>query len=211
MGIYFVTQSPRDVPDDILGQLGNRVQHALRAFTPRDRKALLMAADTFRTNPRFDTADTIMELGIGEALVSTLEKKGMPSVVEQTLIRPPSSQLGPLSKVERQAVIDSSHLAGIYEAALDRISAFETLGKRAEQAAEEAKNAEEPETAQEAGKSYKRARRYDGGAYGHKTRKRSSRSDDIGTVFAKSFARQLGSKAGQSLMRGVLGSLFKGR
>ncbi|MFK5998525.1 MAG: DUF853 family protein [Rhodobacterales bacterium] len=208
VGIYFVTQSPTDVPDDILGQLGNRVQHALRAFTPRDRKALLMAADTFRTNPRFDTADTIIELGTGEALVSTLEKRGMPSVVEQTLIRPPSSQLGPVTKAERQAVIDNSHVAGIYEAALDRVSAFETLGKRAKQAADAANAAEEQEAALQAEeKTLKRARRYDGG----KTRKRSSRSDSIGTVFAKSFARQLGSKAGQSLIRGVLGSLFKGR
>jgi len=209
VGIYFVTQSPTDVPDDILGQLGNRVQHALRAFTPRDRKALLMAADTFRTNPRFDTADTIMELGIGEALVSTLEKKGMPSVVEQTLIRPPSSQLGPLGKAERQAVIDKSHVAGIYEAALDRVSAFETLRKRAKQAADEAKKAEQQEAALKVEeKAHKLARRYDGR---RSTRKRSSRSDGIGTAFAKSFARQLGSKAGQSLIRGVLGSLFKGR
>jgi DNA double-strand break repair helicase HerA and related ATPase len=210
VGIYFVTQSPTDIPDDILGQLGNRVQHALRAFTPRDRRSLVMAADTFRTNPRFDTAKTIIELGTGEALVSTLQSKGMPSVVEQTLIRPPSSQLGPITDAERQAVIDNSHVAGIYEAALDRVSAFETLTKRAEEAALEAKKAEEQEAALEAQeKSRKLARRYDAGS--RTTRKRSSRGDSVGTTFAKSFARQLGSKAGQTIIRGVLGSLFKGR
>jgi DNA helicase HerA-like ATPase len=211
VGIYFVTQNPADVPNDILGQLGNRIQHALRAFTPRDRKALLMAAETFRTNPRFDTADTITAMGTGEALVSTLEKKGMPSVVEQTLIRPPSSQLGPITKEERQAVINQSHVAGIYEATLDRVSAFETLAKRAEKAAKEAEQAEEKEAAQEADeKSRKLARRYDAGSR-KTTRKKSSRSDSVGTAFAKSFARQLGTKAGQSLIRGILGSLFKGR
>ena len=211
VGIYFVTQSPTDVPNDILGQLGNRVQHALRAFTPKDRKALLMAADTFRTNPRFKTADTITNLGTGEALVSTLEKKGMPSVVEQTLIRPPSSQLGPITNDERQAIIKKSHVAGIYEASLDRVSAFETLSKRAEVAAQEAERAEEEEVAQtKEEKTRKLARRYDTDSR-RTTSKRSSRRDSVGTTFAKSFARQLGSKAGQSLIRGILGSLFKGR
>lgn len=209
VGIYFVSQSPADVPDDILGQLGNRVQHALRAFTPRDRKALRQAADTFRSNPRFDTADIIIELGTGEALVSTLERKGMPSVVEQTLIRPPSSQLGPITQAERAAVIKNSHVAGIYEAALDRVSAFEILAKRAEEAAKEAKRADEAEERLEKQeKTRKLARRYDGS---RSTRKRSSRSDSIGRTFAKSLARQLGSKAGQTLIRGILGSLFKGR
>lgn len=210
VGVYFVTQSPTDVPNDILGQLGNRVQHALRAFTPRDRKALLLAADTFRTNPRFHTADTIIALGTGEALVSTLEKKGMPSVVEQTLVRPPSSQLGPITRAERDAVIKGSHVAGVYEAALDRVSAFEILSKRARDAALEAKRAEEEEARlEDAEKTRKLARRYDGRRT--TTRKRSSRGDSVGTTFAKSFARQLGSKAGQTLIRGILGSLFKGR
>jgi len=209
VGIYFVTQSPTDVPNDILGQLGNRVQHALRAFTPRDRKALLLAADTFRTNPRFNTADTITALGTGEALVSTLEKKGMPSVVEQTLIRPPSSQLGPITKAERDAVIKASHVAGVYEAALDRVSAFEILSKRAEDAAKEAERAEAEEARlEEEEKNRKLARRYEGT---RATRKRTSRRDSVGTTFAKSLARQLGSKAGQTIIRGILGSLFKGR
>ncbi len=211
VGIYFITQSPGDVPDDILGQLGNRIQHALRAFTPRDQRDLRDAAETFRTNPQFDTAKTIIELGIGEALVSTLEKKGMPTVVERTLIRPPSSQLGPITESERDAIIKQSHISGLYEAAIDRESAFEILAKRTEQAAEEARLAEEAEEKLEAEeKSRKLARRYDAAERKRKTT-RSSRGDSVGTTFAKSLARQLGSKAGQTLIRGVLGSLFKGR
>ncbi|MCP5074025.1 MAG: DUF853 family protein [Rhodobacteraceae bacterium] len=218
VGVYFVSQNPADVPEDILGQLGNRIQHALRAFTPRDQKALKLAADTFRENSRFDTADAIKEVGVGEALVSTLEKKGMPSVVERTLIRPPSSQLGPLTVEERKAVIAQSPVAGIYEAEVDRDSAFEKLAKRAQDAAAEAQNAEElaarEEAAEQKAREHQNARRYDGST-GRSTRKtssrRSSRSDGIGTAFAKSFVRQLGTKAGQQLVRGVLGGLFKGR
>jgi hypothetical protein len=171
-----------------------------------------MAAETFRTNPRFDTADTIIELGTGEALVSTLQKKGMPSVVEQTLIRPPSSQLGPITQAERDDVIKNSHVSGLYEAAVDRESAFEILTNRANEAAKEAARIEQEEAKQETEeKSRKLARRYDGGSTRRTTRKKSSRGDSVGTTFAKSFARQLGSKAGQTLIRGVLGSIFKGR
>ncbi|MCP5089009.1 MAG: DUF853 family protein [Rhodobacteraceae bacterium] len=215
VGVYFVSQNPADVPEDILGQLGNRIQHALRAFTPRDQKALKLAADTFRENPRFDTADAIKEVGVGEALVSTLEKKGMPSVVERTLIRPPSSQLGPLSPEERKAVIAQSPVAGLYEAAVDRDSAFERLAKRAEDAAAEAQRAEElearEETAEKEAREHQKARRYDGSISRKTTGRRSSRSDGIGTAFAKSFVRQLGTRAGKQLVRGVLGGLFKGR
>ncbi len=215
VGVYFVTQKPDDVPEDILGQLGNRVQHALRAFTPRDQKALKLAAATFRTNPRFDTATAIKEVGVGEALVSTLMKKGMPSVVERTLIRPPSSQLGPITAEERKAVIAASPVAGIYEAEVDRESAYEKLAKRAKDAAAEAEQAEAAvERAEEKEREFARARRFDGKSSRSRrasTSKRSSRSDSIGTAFAKSFARQLGTKAGQSIIRGVLGSLFKGR
>ncbi|KAB7615611.1 DUF853 family protein [Amylibacter sp. SFDW26] len=212
VGIYFVTQSPTDIPNDILGQLGNRIQHALRAFTPRDQVALKRAAATFRTNERFDTAKTLIELSIGEALVSTLEKKGMPTIVEQTLIRPPSSQLGPITAAERDAVIKQSHVAGLYETEMDRESAFEILGERSRAAAEEARLAEEAEEKLEAEeKSRKLARRYDAEEAKRTTRRRSSRGDSVGTTFAKSLARQLGSKAGQTLIRGVLGSLFKGR
>jgi len=131
VGVYFVTQNPADVPEDILGQLGNRVQHALRAFTRKDQKDLRAAADTYRENPRFDIEDAIKEVGVGEAVTSLLIKKGMPGVAERTLIRPPSSQLGPLSKIERKAVMMGSPVAGKYETVLDRDSAFEMLSERA--------------------------------------------------------------------------------
>jgi DNA helicase HerA-like ATPase len=213
VGVYFVTQNPADVPDDILGQLGNRVQHALRAFTPKDQKALRLAAATFRENPEFDTAEAITQVGVGEALVSTLESKGAPSVVQRTLIRPPSSQLGPITKSERKTFVAQSPVAGIYETPVDRESAFEILTKRTREAAEEAERAEaEAERLAEEEKRLKHARRYDGGIK-RTTRKtsRSSRSDSVTTAFAKSFARSLGSKAGQQILRGILGSLTKGR
>lgn len=136
VGVYFVTQNPADVPDDVLGQLGNRVQHALRAFTPKDRKALRAAADTFRSNPAFETEDVLTQLGVGEALVSTLEKKGVPSVVARTLIRPPSSRIGPASPEERAAALAASPIAGRYDTPLDRVSAFEILRGQGEAAAD---------------------------------------------------------------------------
>jgi len=196
VGVYFVSQSPADIPDDILGQLGNRIQHALRAFTPRDQKALKLAAQTFRTNPEFDTAEAITQMGVGEALVSTLEKKGMPTVVQRTLIRP---------------VIAGSHLAGIYEAEVDPESAYEILMKRAEKAAEEAAKAEAEEVKLEMEeKALKKARKYDGYTSKRSTSSRSSRSDSLGTTLAKTVIRQLGTRSGQKMVRGVLGSLFKG-
>jgi DNA helicase HerA-like ATPase len=210
VGVYFVSQSPADIPDDILGQLGNRVQHALRAFTPKDQKALKLAAQTFRTNPDFDTAEAITQMGVGEALVSTLEKTGMPTVVQRTLIRPPSSQLGPITVAERATVIANSHLAGIYEAEVDKESAYEILGKRAEKAAEEAAKAEAAELAlEEQEQVLKKARKYDGYTSKRST-SRSSRSDSLGTTLAKTVIRQLGTRSGQKMVRGVLGSLFKG-
>ncbi|MEM8797883.1 MAG: helicase HerA-like domain-containing protein, partial [Pseudomonadota bacterium] len=136
VGVYFVTQNPLDVPDSVLSQLGNRVQHALRAFTPREQKAVKTAASTFRPNPEFDAYDVIMELGVGEALVSTLERKGVPSVVQRTLIRPPSSRLGPLSASEREDAIKYSPLFGVYDKAQDRESAYEVLKERAQKKAE---------------------------------------------------------------------------
>ncbi|PIB24646.1 ATP-binding protein [Amylibacter kogurei] len=213
VGVYFVSQNPADIPEDILGQLGNRVQHALRAFTPKDQKALRMAADTFRTNPDFDTADAIKEVGVGEALVSTLEKKGMPSIVQRTLIRPPSSQLGPITSDERAAVIAQSPVAGLYEAALDRESAFEILSKRSAEAAEAAAKAEAEEERLEAKeKELKLARKFDGYTTKKTTRStRSSRSDSLGTTLAKTMIKQLGTQSGQKMIRGILGGLFKGR
>ncbi|MCJ9754506.1 DUF853 domain-containing protein, partial [Neorhizobium sp. BETTINA12A] len=138
VGVYFVTQNPLDVPETVLAQLGNRVQHALRAYTPREQKAVKTAADTFRPNPDFDCATAITNLGTGEALVSTLEGKGAPSIVERTLVRPPSGRIGPLSDQERQAVMDKSPVLGLYDEDLDRESAFEILAARAKQAADTA-------------------------------------------------------------------------
>jgi uncharacterized protein len=131
VGVYFVTQNPLDVPETVLGQLGNRVQHALRAFTPRDQKAVKAAAETFRQNPSFDTMKTIMELGVGEALVSMLEEKGTPGVVARTLIAPPSSRVGPITPEEREDVMKESGYRGKYDTSIDRQSAFETLRDRA--------------------------------------------------------------------------------
>jgi DNA helicase HerA-like ATPase len=131
VGVYFVTQNPLDVPETVLGQLGNRVQHALRAFTPRDQKAVKAAAETFRQNPAFDTAKTIMELGVGEALVSMLEEKGTPGMVARTLIAPPASRVGPITAEERNSVINESAVRGKYDTAIDRESAFEVLRDRA--------------------------------------------------------------------------------
>jgi DNA helicase HerA-like ATPase len=135
VGVYFVTQNPIDIPDKILGQMGNRVQHALRAFTPRDQKAVKSAATTFRQNPAFNIETVITEMGVGEALVSFLDEKGMPSIVERAFVVPPRSQIGPITPEQRQALIDNSIVAGVYEAQVDRESAYEMLVKRAENSA----------------------------------------------------------------------------
>ncbi len=219
VGVYFITQNPADVPDDILGQLGNRVQHALRAFTAKDQKDLRLAAETYRDNPRFVTQDAIRDVGTGEAVTSFLEAKGIPGVVERTLVRPPSSQVGPITPVIRAQVIAQSPLQGKYEAVIDRDSAFERLRARAEAAAREAAAETEAEEQQktrtdELEREFKNARRYEGGSStkdSAPSRKTSSKTDSIGEAFAKSFARQLGTKSGQAIVRGVLGSLFKKR
>jgi uncharacterized protein len=130
VGVYFVTQNPIDVPDKVLAQLGNRVQHALRAFTPRDQKAVTAAAQTFRPNPKLDTARVIMELGKGEALVSFLEGAGTPAMVERVMIRPPSARIGPITPVERKAIMNNSPVKGKYDTAVDAESAYEMLQKR---------------------------------------------------------------------------------
>ena len=147
VGVYFVTQNPLDVPETVLSQLGNRIQHALRAYTPREEKAVRAAADTFRPNPDFDCFEAITKLGVGEALVSTLQDKGVPSIVERTLVRPPSSRLGPVTDAERQSIIARSPVTGVYDRDVDRESAFEILARRAEAAAK----AEDDEREREAG------------------------------------------------------------
>jgi DNA helicase HerA-like ATPase len=212
VGVYFVTQNPEDIPEDILGQLGNRIQHALRAFTAKDRKALRQAAQNYRENPRFDIEDAIREVGVGEAVTSLLERKGIPGVAERTLIRPPASQLGPITDAQRKDVVQSSGLAGKYETEVDRESAFEVLAKRADAAAKAAEQSEaEEEQAEAAVREYKAGRRYSGGGVSRSTSKRTRRGDSVGEAFAKSFARSLGTRAGRSIVRGVLGGLFRGR
>jgi DNA helicase HerA-like ATPase len=214
VGVYFVTQNPADVPEDILGQLGNRIQHALRAFTRNDQKDLRAAADTYRENPRFDIEDAIKEVGVGEAVTSFLVKKGMPGMAERTLIRPPSSQLGPITKVERKGAMMGSPVAGKYEQVLDRDSAFEMLAERAAKAAKEAEEAEAREEEMELReREYQTGRRYSGARVKRSTSRktRSRRGDTEMQAFTKSMLRSIGTKAGTAIVRGVMGSLFKGR
>ena len=215
VGVFFITQNPADVPEDILGQLGNRVQHALRAFTGKDRRELRMAAENYRDNPRFDIEDAIREVGVGEAVTSMLERKGVPGIAERTLIRPPASQLGPIDDALRAALIAGSPLRGKYDTAVDRESAFEILQKKAADAARAAAEAERRDQEAEAAETreFQAARRYSGSRVSRSTstRSRSSRSDSVGEAFAKSFARQMGTQTGRALVRGVLGGLFRGR
>jgi uncharacterized protein len=210
VGVYFITQNPADVPDDILGQLGNRVQHALRAFTAKDQQDLRRAAENYRPNPRFDTETAIKEVGVGEAVTSFLEAKGAPGMVERTLVRPPSSQLGPITPEERRAAMAASGLGGKYDKTVDRESAFEMLRTRADAAAKQAAEAEAATAqARDEEREQKSARRYDTGAA--QPRRAGGRSDSLAVTFGKSLVRQLGTKTGQALVRGVLGSLFKSR
>jgi DNA helicase HerA-like ATPase len=202
VGVFFVTQQPDDVPEDILAQLGNRVQHALRAFTPRDRKALRQAAETFRPNPRFETESAIMEVGTGEAVVSMLQQKGVPSMVERTLIRPPSSRLGPCDAAVRQNAIRRSPVAGLYDKAVDRESAFELLRARAERRAAEAQKAAEEEEAEVAKAAQQREE-------ARAQRSSGRRGDSVGEAILKSVARSAGSQLGRTVVRNLLRGLFR--
>lgn len=212
VGIYFVTQRPSDVPEDVLGQLGNRIQHALRAFTARDRRQLLQAAETYRENPLFDTAEAIREVGVGEAVTSMLQKKGIPGIVERTLIRPPSSKLGPISPSDRAAVIANSHIAGKYENKIDRQSAYEILSGRADEAAKAAAAAEAKEEELEiAEREYKAARRYSGTRVTRSTSRGRAKSDSFGSAMAQVVIKELKGTTGRRIVRGILGGLFKAR
>lgn len=188
VGVYFVTQNPLDVPESVLGQLGNRVQHALRAFTPKDQKAVRAAAQTFRANPNLDTATVITELGVGEALVSVLQDGGIPSVVDRTLLSPPASHMGAITAGERRIAVNGSPLAGRYEQRVDRESAHELLRERADKAAKQAQARAAKDAASPAGKP-------------------RPRRQSTGEAFIKSIARSIGSQLGRQLMRGILGSL----
>ena len=212
VGVYFISQNPRDIPDNILGQLGNRVQHALRAFTPQDQKAVQSAADTFRANPKFKTADAIMQLGVGEALVSCLDAQGQPQIVERAFIVPPRSQIGPISPEMRQQLMQTSIVAGVYEKAVDRESAYEKLTQAHAQ----------PAAAAPSG----------GGFFSHlfgsadaaaaaaptlptASRPAARQPDSVTTIATKAIVRSvssaIGSSIGRQVIRGVLGSIFGGR
>jgi DNA helicase HerA-like ATPase len=188
VGIYFVTQNPLDLPDTILGQLGNRIQHALRAYTPRDQKAVRAAAQTFRPNPALDVEQAITEVGVGEALVSFLDAKGIPAPVERALICPPTSRLRPLDFQERSQVRAQSLVGTYYDREVDRLSAYEQLAERAKK-----QLAAEPPASKKSGARPK------------------SRADDILQATAKSAARSIGTQVGRQIIRGILGSLFGGR
>lgn len=198
VGIYFVTQNPTDIPDNVLGQLGNRIQHALRAYTAKDQKAVRAAAQTFRDNPKLDTEQVITELGVGEALVSLLDDKGRPKVVERTLIKPPKSQIGPILDSQRTQMMASSLVAGVYEKEVDRESAYEILIKRAEKLAEE-QQAEDVE--KEKQKQLESA----------KPKKRGRQRQSAMEAFLKSAMRSIGSTIGRKIARGLLGSLLGGK
>jgi hypothetical protein len=208
VGVYFITQNPADVPDKVLGQLGNRVQHALRAFSPRDQKAVKAAAETMRDNPALDETAAITELGVGEALVSLLDELGRPGIVERALIVPPQAQIGPITEPERQAIIRSSLLAGHYEKAVDRESAYEILKGRANEKQAQAAAAKIPQAP--ASSSGGDGGGILGGIFGN-TGGASSRREGVGEAFAKSAARAIGSTVGRQIIRGVLGSLLGGR
>ncbi|WP_422001550.1 helicase HerA-like domain-containing protein [Roseovarius mucosus] len=218
VGVYFITQNPDDVPEDILGQLGNRFQHALRAFTARDQKALSRAAETYRPNPRFDTVEAIRDVGVGEAVTSMLQNKGVPGVVERTLVRPPATQLGPCDAATRRAVIADSPVAGKYETAIDRQSAHEILAARAAAAAKEAEDAEAKSAAEaaaeeaeaERAREFKAARRYSGGAASGQSR-RAREPEGFGDALASAVMKELTGTTGRRIVRGILGGLFKGR
>lgn len=217
VGVYFVTQNPLDVPETVLAQLGNRVQHALRAYTPREQKAVKTAAETFRANPDFDSAEAITNLATGEALVSMLEGKGVPSIVQRTLIRPPSSRLGPLTDAERKELMAVSPVRGLYDADVDRESAYEILAARAAKATEAAqeatKQAEKPNNRwtlpgfgdedQPAGTRS----RGSGQQSTPRTRAPSRERQTVVEAAVKSVVRAAGSQLGRALIRGILGSL----
>ena len=209
VGVYFVTQNPLDIPDTVLGQLGNRVQHALRAFTPRDQKAVKSAATTLRANPKLDVEAVITELGVGEALVSFLDEKGTPTIVERAFVAPPGTRIGPVTAQEREKLIQSSAVAGIYDKTEDRESAYEKLAQHVTQRAGETA-APAPGAAQPAAAG--------GGLFGAlgsilggSTGPRGGRREGAVELAAKSAARAIGSQVGREIIRGVLGGIFGGK
>ncbi|MBI1213123.1 MAG: DUF853 family protein [Alphaproteobacteria bacterium] len=210
VGVYFITQSPLDIPDDVLGQLGNKVQHALRAFTPKDRKSVKAVADNFRENPKFDAADAVQELEVGEALVSLLDAKGIPGVVDRTLIAPPQCRMGPITPAERAQTMQLSPVKGVYDQAIDRESAYEKLVVRVQEAPQPM-----PTSAPQGGPRPRQPEPMPYPAPQPAPRPRSSgyqrqtMSEAIAKSAARSVTSAIGSSIGRALVRGMLGSLLK--
>ena len=226
VGIYFITQSPLDIPEDVLGQLGNRIQHALRAFTPKDQKAVKTAADTFRANPEFKVDQAITELAVGEALISCLDEQGTPQIVQRGMVMPPYSSFSPITPDERKTLMTQSIVAGVYEQEVDRDSAYEMLQRKvadsaqqiqaqaaaAEQAKQQAILAKEQEKQQAAlAKEQEKQAKLQAKEDEKAAAARAKLTQDVLGTFAKSAARSLGGSTGQKLVRGLLGSLFGGR
>jgi DNA helicase HerA-like ATPase len=214
VGVFFITQNPLDIPDKVLAQLGNRVQHALRAYTPRDQKAVRTAAETLRANPAFDTETAITELAVGEALVSVLDAKGVPTVVERAWMLPPASRIGPISDDERRAVVQESLIAGRYEAVVDRESAHERLAARASGRTPNVETAAPSKGAPSSTSSGQSAPGTAGSLndliFG-RTGPRGGKHEGILESAARSAARSVGSGIGRQILRGMLGSIFGGR
>lgn len=216
VGIYFITQNPLDLPESVLGQLGNRVQHALRAFTPKDQKAVKTAADTFRTNPDFKVDQAITELAVGEALISCLDEQGTPQIVERGWVMPPYSAFNPITPEERQVIITQSIVAGVYDQAVDRDSAYELLQQKVLQQAQQKEadalakqqSKEQEALAKQQAKEQERFAKEQQKAAEKAQRDREKLTQDIVGTFAKSAARSLGGSTGQKIVRGLLGSLF---
>ncbi|MCU4577926.1 DUF853 domain-containing protein [Acinetobacter courvalinii] len=216
VGIYFITQNPLDLPESVLGQLGNRIQHALRAFTPKDQKAVKTAADTFRANPEFKVDQAITELAVGEALISCLDEQGTPQIVERGWVMPPYSSFTPISPEERQVIISQSIVAGVYDQAVDRDSAYEMLQKKVLQQSQQKEaddlakqqSKEQEALAKQQAKEQERFAREQQKAAEKAQRDREKLTQDIVGTFAKSAARSLGGSTGQKIVRGLLGSLF---
>ena len=207
VGVFFVTQNPLDIPDTVLGQLGNRVQHALRAFTPRDQKAVKSAATTLRANPKLNVETAITELGVGEALVSMLDDKGRPTVVERAFVVPPGTRVGPITPQEREKLVKGSALAGAYDKTVDRDSAYEKLTQRVADKAPAAASGGAPSGAPAGGGGLLGAL---GDFLGGSTGPRGGRREGAVEAAAKSAARAIGSQVGREIIRGVLGSILGG-
>lgn len=208
VGVYFVTQNPADIPEKVLAQLGNRVQHALRAYTPQEQKGVRAAASSFRVNPKLDTETVITELGVGEVLISTLDEKGVPTMVDRAFVVPPAGKIGPITPEQRAALLASSLVAGIYDTAVDRDSAFEMLKAKSDQRLLEQQQQAEAEAQQKIAEEQAKAE-------AKASKPSSSRNDSLVESVTKSVARSasssIGRQVGNAIVRGVLGSIFGGK